>query len=74
MHLDASTTSWKTPDAGLVKMNFNGGKLHSWGKGWGVVGRISTGAILFAAVKQSTGFMTSKLEEANAFVFPIHQT
>ncbi|KAJ8428594.1 LOW QUALITY PROTEIN: hypothetical protein Cgig2_021842 [Carnegiea gigantea] len=73
MHLDASNTSWKTPDAGLVKMNFDGGKLHSWGKGWGVVGRISTGAILFAAVKQSTGFTTPELEEVNACLSPIHQ-
>ncbi|KAJ8428591.1 hypothetical protein Cgig2_021839 [Carnegiea gigantea] len=74
MHLDASNISWKTPDAGLVKMNFDGGKLHSWHKGWGVVGMISTGAILFAVVKQSTGFTTPELEEANACLFPIHQT
>ena len=43
------------------------------GKGWGVVGGISTGAIVFVAVKQSTGFTTPELEEANACLFPIHQ-
>jgi len=41
---------------GLVKINFDEGKLGEWGRGWEAINRDSNGNILFLTVKQSIGF------------------
>ena len=54
-----------------MKINFDGAKLGDWGCRCGAVGRDSNGVILFAAVKQNSGFSDPETEEANACFFAL---
>ncbi|KAJ8437272.1 hypothetical protein Cgig2_010097 [Carnegiea gigantea] len=55
---------WNALIRGLAKINFDGAKLGDGGRSWGAMGRDSNGVILFAAVKQNSGFSDPETEEA----------
>lgn len=66
-------TVWKAPLSGMVKINFDGAKLGSHGRGWSAVIRDCDGVIRLAAVQQGQRFVGPELEEARACLFAMQQ-
>ncbi|KAJ8444982.1 hypothetical protein Cgig2_029176 [Carnegiea gigantea] len=58
------------PCSGLVKVNFNAAKLAGWGRGWGDMGRDTSGGVRFSTLQQSPGLKGAELEKANACFLP----
>jgi len=68
-----TSTTWRPPSAGVVKINFDAAKLGTCGRGWAAVARDASEGLLFAAVGQSCCFMCLEVEEANACRFTLKQ-
>ncbi|KAJ8452726.1 hypothetical protein Cgig2_005062 [Carnegiea gigantea] len=64
-------SGWRKPSAGVWKFNFDGAKLGSWGHGWSMVVRDSSGAICATAVQQGTSFCGPEATKANACLFVV---
>ncbi|KAJ8427602.1 hypothetical protein Cgig2_020728 [Carnegiea gigantea] len=60
---------WKPPNAGMLKLNFDAGKMGEDGRGWGFVIRDNLGDVVMVGVKQDSGFLRPELEEARACYF-----
>ncbi|KAJ8452108.1 hypothetical protein Cgig2_016689 [Carnegiea gigantea] len=57
---------WQPPDMGVLKLNFDRGKVGEYGRGWGFVVGSSDGDICMAAMQQSSNFSGPILGEAKA--------
>jgi len=60
---------WAPPSEGLVKVNFDAGKVDATVRGWGCVFRDHTGEVILTGVSQQVGFQGAVLEEAGACLF-----
>ncbi|KAJ8434296.1 hypothetical protein Cgig2_009271 [Carnegiea gigantea] len=66
-------SSWASPMAGLLKMNFDGGMVGSGCWGWGFVIRNPEGDVVMAGARQGKGFVNLEVEEARACLFGLKQ-
>lgn len=66
-------TVWKPPIHGVLKINFDAGKLADLGGGWGVVARDSNGDICWAANQHHSRWAGAVIEEAKACLLAIRK-
>ncbi|KAJ8446311.1 hypothetical protein Cgig2_005842 [Carnegiea gigantea] len=59
-------TLWKPPLMGILKLNFDGGKVGEDSWGWGFVIRSFDGDVVLAGAQQGPGFAGPTIEEARA--------
>ena len=67
------TAKWAPPPLGLLKLNFDAGRLAEWGRGLGFVVRDSVSHVVLAGSNQSAGFYGPEVAEAEACLFGIQQ-
>jgi len=62
---------WSTPLVGMLKLNFDGGKVVESCWVWGFVLRSSDGDVILARNRQGAGFVDAEVEEARACLFAL---
>jgi len=60
---------WQPPEAGVFKLNFDGGRIGEQGRGWDFVVRSCDGDIILAGVDQGDNFAGTEVDEARACLF-----
>jgi len=63
--------SWRLPDPGIYKLNFDAGQVGNLGKGWGAIIRNHIGDIILAATEQGPSFKGPDIEEALVCLFGV---
>ncbi|KAJ8431628.1 hypothetical protein Cgig2_029036 [Carnegiea gigantea] len=64
-------TKWKPPISGMLKLNFDGGKIGESGWGWGFVVRNHGGEVVLAGSHQGLGFAGALVEEVRACLWSL---
>ena len=59
------------PSLGLLKLNFDTGKVGQNGIGWGFVVWDNTGEVVLAGIMQDEGFLSPEVEESRACLFTL---
>ncbi|KAJ8441712.1 hypothetical protein Cgig2_019099 [Carnegiea gigantea] len=72
----ASPTSWRPPDLGLVKLNFDATSFEGIDHGWGFVLQNNDGDIQWHRTKQGSNFLGPETEEISATlpIFSLRQS
>ncbi|KAJ8441764.1 hypothetical protein Cgig2_009010 [Carnegiea gigantea] len=67
----SNQTKWKPPISGVLKLNFDGGKIGESGWGWSFVMRNHGGEVVLAGSHQGLGFAGALVEEVRACLWSL---